>query len=71
VTFQALAWVVRPFQAALDNPLRIVFKDGGTDGFSAWVGVNPGKRSGVAILMNASGQRPGEIGMKLSGHMAR
>jgi CubicO group peptidase (beta-lactamase class C family) len=69
-TFQALAWVVRPFQAIEDNPLRIVFKDGGTDGFSAWVGVNPGKRAGAVLLINGSGRRPGEIGMKLIGHMA-
>jgi hypothetical protein len=66
--FQALAWVVRPFRAEEDNPLRIVFKDGGTDGFSAWVGVNPGKRLGVVILMNTAGQRPGRLGIEMIGH---
>ena len=71
VLFQALAWVVRPFRAEEDNPLRIIFKDGGTDGFSAWIGVNPGKRFGVVILMNTSRQRPGDHGMQIIGHMSR
>jgi CubicO group peptidase (beta-lactamase class C family) len=69
--FQALAWVVRPFRGEEENPLRIIFKDGGTDGFSAWVGVNPGKRLGLVILMNTAEQRPGRIGIELIGHAAR
>ncbi|MBM4247567.1 MAG: hypothetical protein FJ148_27900 [Deltaproteobacteria bacterium] len=70
VLFQALAWMVRPFRAEEDDPLRIVFKDGGTAGFSAWVGVNPGKRFGVVLLMNTSRQHPGRAGSEMIGHAA-
>jgi len=43
----ALGWVTESYRG-----VRVVWHNGGIDGMSAWVGMVPGKRLGVAILSN-------------------
>jgi beta-lactamase class C len=52
---QGFAWVVWP--EALPVPSQIMGKDGGIDGVSAYVAVNPDLKYGVVVLLNMEGVR--------------
>ncbi len=63
---QALTWRVRKHG---DGPQEIVFKDGGTAGFSTFVGYNPAKDLGVVILANWHPAPVVRAGLNVIGHV--
>jgi CubicO group peptidase (beta-lactamase class C family) len=44
---------------------EILFHDGGTAGFSSFIGIEPAKNSGVVILVNKLSRLTHKLGMKL------
>jgi CubicO group peptidase (beta-lactamase class C family) len=65
-TYQALTWRVRK---SGNGPEEIVFKDGGTAGFSSFIGFNPAKDLGVVILANWNDAPVVDAGVDLIGHV--
>lgn len=62
--YQALTWVV-----VESGDGSVLFKDGGTAGFSSFVGFSPDKDLGLVILANWSGAPVVKRGLEVIGHI--
>ena len=59
----ALGWWV-----SKQNNQEILFHDGGTAGFSSFIGIEPAKKKGVVLLANKMSRQVHKLGMELLKH---
>jgi CubicO group peptidase (beta-lactamase class C family) len=61
----ALGWQLDDISGRLVGLRRIVWHNGGTGGFSSWLGFDPERRMGAVVLAARSSEAVDELGLEL------